>query len=176
MSDRRKIDLIIAGALIILAVALRVLPHPANFAPVAAVAIFGSAVLPRRLALWVPLAAMMASDMIIGLHHLIPVTWGCYALFALAGSYWLKKPGLLKILSLTMASSIFFFIATNLAVWQWDKMYDHTMSGLAQCFTMALPFFRNTAFSDLVYTGLLFSAYYFATKAYRAISSRYITS
>jgi hypothetical protein len=158
------LNLGIAVSLIVAAVMLRVLPHPANFAPVAAVAIFGGAVLPRRLAVWVPLAAMMVSDMAIGWHHLVPVTWGCYALIALASSYVMKKPSLLRGLSLTMASSIFFFAATNLAVWQWDKMYDHTLSGLWQCFTMALPFFRNTALSDLVYTSVLFTLYMLATR------------
>jgi len=44
-------------------------------------------------------------------------------------------------------------------------MYAHTWSGLAQCYTMALPFFRNTALSDLFYTATLFAVYVLATKA-----------
>jgi hypothetical protein len=170
ITKTQLINSAIAVSLIVMAVTLRVLPHPANFAPVAAVAIFGGAILPRRLAIWTPVAAMMASDLIIGLHNLILVTWGCYALIALASSRWLKRPGFKKGLGLTMASSLFFFFATNFAVWIWGGMYEHTLSGLSQCFSMALPFFRNTALSDLIYTGALFGAYYLAVR----LSSRTI--
>lgn len=155
----KTVNLGIALTLITLAVILRILPHPANFAPVAAVAIFGGAVLPKRLAVWTPVAAMVVSDMVIGLHNLVAVTWGCYALIALASSYWMKKPGFRHGLSLTVGSSVFFFGVTNFAVWLWGNMYAHSLNGLAQCFTLALPFFRNTALSDLVYTGALFGVY-----------------
>src|ERR1051326_4449434 len=91
-----RINLAVAASLILIAVSLRVLPHPANFAPVAAVAIFSGSVLPRRLSVWTPLLAMMLSDAIIGFHKLIPLTWGCYALTALASNRWLRSPTLKK--------------------------------------------------------------------------------
>lgn len=151
--------------LILVAVGLRVLPHPANFAPVAAIAIFGGAMLPRRLAIWVPVAAMMLSDLVIGLHSLVAVTWGCYALIALASSRYLAgKLSFLRGAALTLSGSIFFFLATNFAVWVWSGMYEHTWAGLNRCFTLALPFFRNTALSDLFYAGILFGAYALAIK------------
>lgn len=169
MRKNRHLNLAIALALIAMAVGLRVLPHPANFAPVAAVAIFGGAVLPRRLAVWTPVAAMIASDLIIGLHNLILVTWGCYALIALASSYWLRKPSFKRGISLTLSSSLFFFFVTNFAVWVWSGMYVHTWAGLVQCYDMALPFFRNTALSDMIYTGVLFGAYALASQMGRKI-------
>lgn len=162
----------IALCLIALAVTLRILPHPANFAPVAAVAIFGGAILPRKMAVWTPVAAMMISDLVIGLHNLIAVTWGCYALIALASSYWLRKPNLRRGLALTLSGSLLFFFATNFAVWVWSGMYAHTWQGLGQCFSLALPFFRNTALSDLIYSGALFGAYYLAVK----LSARAVTA
>src|SRR4051812_23161113 len=94
--NSKKLNIAIVFYLILLVVTLRLLPHPANFAPVAAVAIFGGAILPRKLAVWVPLAAMVVSDLIIGLHSLILLTWGCYALIALASSYWLRKLTLIR--------------------------------------------------------------------------------
>lgn len=155
---------IIAVCLVLLAAGLRLLPHPANFAPVAAVAIFGGAVLPRKHAIWVPVVAMMASDLIIGLHNLIAVTWGTYALIALASSYFLRKPNFVRGAALTLSGSLFFFFTTNFAVWIWGQMYAHTWAGLVQCFAMALPFFRNTALSDLAYTASLFGIYWLAIK------------
>lgn len=149
----------IALSLIALGVSLRLLPHPANFAPIAAIAIFGGAMLPRRLAVWVPLAAMMVSDSFIGFYSLIWVTWGCYALIALASSHWLRKPTLRKGVLATLGASLFFFIVTNFAVWAASGMYAHTWHGFVQCYVLAIPFFRNTLASDLCYTALLFGLY-----------------
>jgi len=151
--------------LIVGAVMLRLLPHPANFAPVAAVAIFGGAMLPRKLALWVPLSAMMISDAVIGFYNIMLVIWGCYALIALASSLWLRKPTFRRGAALTVSASIFFFIVTNFAVWAAGGMYAHTWAGLVQCYNMALPFFRNTALSDAFYTASLFGLYALANMA-----------
>jgi hypothetical protein len=158
----RRIDIAIAVCLIAFAVMLRLLPHPANFAPIAAVSIFGGAILPRRIGLWVPLVAMMASDFVIGFYKILPVTWSCYLLIALASSVWFKKPKLARGAFLTISASVFFFVVTNFAVWVWGGLYAHTWAGLSQCYTMALPFFRNTLLSDMVYTAGLFTVYAFA--------------
>lgn len=174
--NRSTINLLIALSLILAGVSLRVLPHPPNFAPITAMAIFGGSILPRRLSLWVPLAAMMASDAIIGFHRLIPVTWGCFALIALASSQWFKKPSLGRGAFLAVSSSMFFFVATNFAVWLWSGMYAHSLSGLSQCFTLALPFFRNTLLSDLFYTGLLFGLYWLAVSLGQKIAGRQLAS
>ncbi|OGL35721.1 hypothetical protein A3F65_03550 [Candidatus Saccharibacteria bacterium RIFCSPHIGHO2_12_FULL_47_16b] len=163
--NKNTTNILVAIALIGLVVALRVLPHPANFAPVAAAAIFGGAVLPRRLALWVPLAAMIASDLIIGLHSLVLLTWGSYALFALASSHWLRRNlNFVRGATLTISASIFFFVVTNFGVWATSGMYAHTWAGLIRCYELALPFFRNTLMSDIVYTIVLFGAYWLAIK------------
>jgi hypothetical protein len=163
MIQDKHFSLLIAICLILIAASFRILPHPANFAPVAAIAIFGGVILPRKLALWVPLSAMIISDLVIGLHPLIFLTWGCYMLIALASSTWLRKSNLLKGLSITLGGSVFFFIVTNFGVWAESGMYAHTWNGLMECYYMALPFFRNTVMSDLIYTAALFGIY-FATK------------
>jgi hypothetical protein len=160
---QKQLNLALAISLILIAISLRVLPHPANFAPVAAVAIFGGSVLPRKLALWIPLSVMTISDLIIGLHSLIFLTWGCYALIALISNRILKKQNILNGVSITLFGSVFFYIVTNFGVWAQSGMYAHTWNGLVQCYILALPFFRNTIMSDLFYTGLLFGVYALAT-------------
>jgi hypothetical protein len=150
----------IAIFLILLGVLLRVLPHPANFAPVAAIAIFGGALLPRYWAVGVPVAAMAISDIFIGLHDLILVTWGCYALIALISRWGLKKMEIGRGVLVTLSGSILFFAVTNFAVWAEGRLYVRTLSGLGETYTMALPFFRNTLASDMLYTWLLFGLYW----------------
>ncbi|HSX05302.1 MAG TPA: DUF6580 family putative transport protein [Candidatus Saccharimonadales bacterium] len=154
-----RAELIVALMLIALGISLRLLPHPANFAPIAAIAIFGGAVLPRQIAVWVPLGAMMLSDLFIGLYSMMWVTWVCYLAIALASSHWLHRPNLLRGAALTVSSSLFFFVVTNLAVWVTSGMYAHSWIGLVRCYTMALPFFRNTLASDLAYTAALFGVF-----------------
>jgi len=160
----RKYQIIVALALIVLAVMMRVVPHPANFAPVAAVAIFGGAVLPKRYTLLLPLAVMVISDSLIGWYSIMPVTWACYVLIALASSKWLRGRGFGRGVAMVIGSSLFFFVVTNFAVWAQGGLYPRTLAGLASCYYMAVPFFRNTALSDLIYSGLLFGIYALAVK------------
>ncbi|MCV6605330.1 MAG: hypothetical protein OIF34_08485, partial [Porticoccaceae bacterium] len=55
--------------LIVLAALSRLLPHPPNFSPLIAMALFGGAVIAdRKLALIMPLLALLLSDLILGLH------------------------------------------------------------------------------------------------------------
>jgi len=174
MKDKSQ-GLFISIALILLAVSLRIIPHPANFAPVSAIAIFGGAKLPRKLALSVPLFAMVISDLIIGLHNLVLVTWGCYMLIALASHLWLKKVTIVRTTITAIAASLFFFIVTNFAVWLWSGMYAHTAQGFIRCFTLALPFFRNTLLSDVTYTLGLFGVYSFASKHSLHLDNKVVT-
>jgi hypothetical protein len=159
----------LAVCLITIGIMLRILPHPANFAAITAISIFGGAVLPKKAALWIPLAAMIVSDAFIGFYNLMPLIWGCYLLIALASSHWLRYGNLITGMKLTVSSSLFFFIVTNFGVWLTSGMYSHTWSGLVNCYTLALPFFRNTFLSDTIYTAALFGVYALATRRYHRV-------
>ncbi|HTL70123.1 MAG TPA: DUF6580 family putative transport protein [Candidatus Eisenbacteria bacterium] len=139
--------------------ALRLLPHPMNFTPLTAIALFSGMVLPRRAALAVPVAAMVLSDLVLGLHPLVAVTWGSFLLVALLGSALSNRPGPRTALAGTLAGSLFFFFTTNLAVFLFQDMYPKNASGLAQCFAMALPFFRSMLAGDLLYSAALFGIF-----------------
>lgn len=149
--------------LIVLGVVLRVLPHPPNFAPITAMALFGGALLPKKAGLWLPLVAMMISDAFIGFHPLVPVTWSAFFLIA-----WYSHQRLsgritgANLLVSAVSSSVFFFVVTNFAVWAQGKLYPRTLEGLSDAFVLALPFFRNTLLGDLFFSGVLFGAYYAA--------------
>ncbi len=173
MKGRGEYTLVIAICLVVFAAAARLLPHPANFAPMTAVAIFGGAVLPRKLAWWVPLVAAIISDALIGFYDIMPIVWCCYVLVVLASNVWLRRPTIYKGAAVVLAASSFFFVATNFAVWVASGMYAHSWSGLAECYAMALPFFRNTVFSDAFYSAVLFGLYAVAiTAARRSLAYR----
>lgn len=167
--NRTHINVGIAASLVVLAASLRLMPHPDNFAPIAAVAVFGGALLPRKFAVWVPLSAVILTDIIIGFHDVMPVTWGTYAFIAYASSRWLRQPSVRRGVGFAALGSILFFLTSNFAVWVVSGMYAHTLAGLADCFWMAVPFFRNTLASDVLYTAGLFWVYGLVTHSVPAM-------
>ena len=109
--------LILGASLIFIAALSRLLPHPPNVAPIAAMALAGGVYFERRFALLIPLAALFVSDCIIGFHATIPFVYGSFLATGLIG-IWLhshKKPALIA--GGTLLSSIIFFIVTNFGVW-----------------------------------------------------------
>lgn len=155
-----KITQIISPVLIIfLAVIMRLLPHPPNFAPIAAMALFGGAYLNKRYALVIPLIAMIISDYFIGFHNVILFVYGSFFISGLLGLWLRNHKTLANTFMITFASSLLFFIITNFGVWFVGNMYPKTVSGLVTCYTMAIPFFRNTILGDFFYVGLFFGGY-----------------
>jgi hypothetical protein len=121
---------------------------------------------------------MIISDVIIGMYdwRIMASVWVCYAIVALASSSWLRRPGIIRSGAFAMAASALFFVVTNFMVWAASGMYAHSWRGLADCYALALPFFRNTFVSDVVYTLLLFGAWEFAQQAAKGVRRRHALS
>lgn len=140
---------------------LRVVPHAANFTPIGAIALFGGTYLNKKYALLVPLIAMAVSDVFIGFDSLESrlVVYGSI-LAAGAMGLWLRtRKNVYTITGAAIASSVIFFLVTNLPVFYPASMYPHTWAGALASYTNALPFFRNSLMGDLVYTAALFGGY-----------------
>lgn len=159
-------------ALVGFSIFARLTPHPANFTPLAALALFGGYILPGRWAVAAPVAAMIISDVFIGLHSLILFTWGSLAVIAWLASRRLNTASIENLGLFSLGSSMIFFVITNFGVWMEGKLYARTLEGLISCYYNALPFLRGTVVGDLVYTAIIFSAYAFAVKATGLVNSR----
>ncbi len=162
--------------LIILGFSARLLPHPANFAPIGAMALFAALYLPKRYTLVIPLVAMFISDIFIGFYSL-PIMLSVYIGFILMGLIGLlvkRNKSFSTILGGTLVGSILFFLLTNFAVWAFGTMYVHTFSGLMQSYMMAIPFFKNSLLGDLFYCGIMVGGYEFilSLKAKRALKAQ----
>src|SRR6476620_2427919 len=97
-------------AAILLAAALRLVPHPPNFTPIGAMALFSGAYLGRRaLAFVAPLAAMLLSDAVLGFYSGMWVTYLAVALVALLGAIVLQKRTPVRIGLAAVAGSALFF-------------------------------------------------------------------
>ena len=156
-----------SATLMILAVAaMRLLPHPANFTPILAMALFGGARLGNRTAaLAVPLGAMLLSDLAIeivygrGMHLLLPVVYLCVGLCVGMGRRLRRRRGLFWVAGAGAAGAVVFYLVTNFAVWALWSRYPMNLAGLRECYVAALPFFRGTLLSTLLYSGALFSGH-----------------
>ena len=152
-----KTRLLFLTGMILTAALSRLIPHPPNFSPVAARALFGGATFAgKRLAFVLPLAAMFLSDLILGLHPLIPVIYGCFALIVCLGFWVRRRQSVWRIGGAAFFGAILFFVITNFGVWAIGSFYPKTGSGLLACYIEAIPFFWNTLASDLCYTAVLF--------------------
>ena len=150
--------------IILVAVVLRLLPHPPNFAPIAGLALFGGAYLNKKYALILPLIALFASDLFIGFHSTMPFVYGSFLLSGLIGLGLQSKKSVPTVFGASLLSSVLFFVITNFGVWAVSGMYAPTIEGLVKCYTLALPFFRNTLLGDFFYTGLFFTSYELARR------------
>ena len=145
--------------IILFAVALRLLPHPANMAPIAAMALFGGVYLNKKYALIVPLLSMLFSDVFLGFHNTMIFVYGSFFITGVIGLWLRKRTSFIYLIEASLISSLVFFIITNFGVWLMGNMYPKTVTGLLDCYVMAIPFFRNTILGDLLYVGLFFGGY-----------------
>ena len=163
---------------LILAAALsRLLPHPPNFVPITAMALFGGVYLDKKHTFIVPIAAMFISDYFIGFYP--DMAW-IYASFIAIGciGLWLRNhPGVAQTFASTLVGSLLFFIVTNFGVWISSQVsYPHTAAGLVQCYVAAIPFFRNTILGDIVYVGAMFGLFEMAKKFVPSLRQQPLTS
>lgn len=137
----------------------RIVPHIPNMTAVGALALFTGSTQTFKTSFIVTLGAMLVSDMILGFHPVMWATYGSFFITILLGR-WLKTRSNWKTIGfVTFLSSFQFFVLTNVAVWQTGLMYPKTLSGLLECYIMALPFFRNSLFGDFIYTAIFFGVF-----------------
>ncbi|MGQ0550658.1 MAG: DUF6580 family putative transport protein [Armatimonadota bacterium] len=155
-----RVRLMVLIGVILAAAASRVIPHPPNVTPIAAMALFGGAQFAdRRLAFLVPLSAMFLSDLVIGLHQLLPIIYACFALIVCLGFWVRPRKSVFRIAGATLAGSVLFFIVTNFGVWAMGSLYPKTLEGLVASYVAAIPFFRNTLLGDALYSAALFGGF-----------------
>ena len=146
---------VIVASFIGVGVASRLLDHPHNFVPLAAMAMTVGYYLQSKWGWVVAISALFVSDLFIGFYHL-PVMLAVYGSYILS---WVlgrlaRSGGRGKLLPMSLFGSISFFLITNFAVWAFTSMYAKTVSGLMLSYTMAIPFFKWTLAGDLLFLGI----------------------
>jgi uncharacterized protein DUF6580 len=149
---------LVITAIVLATAALRLAPHPMNFAPIGALALFGGAYFSsKREALAIPLLSLILGDVFTGFHQLIPFVYASFLVSVTIG-FWLRgNRSAPRIAAATVAGAIQFFLVTNFALWASSiGSYAKTADGLAACYLAGIPLFWNTLASDAFYATLLF--------------------
>ncbi|HMV25496.1 MAG TPA: hypothetical protein PLH27_14310 [bacterium] len=161
---------------VLLIVGYRLMPHPWNFVPVTAMAIFGGIYLNRSLAYGLPLASMIVADLFLGMDWTSPVVYASILVSSWIGTrvrnvYENKKQFAVAVGGGTLASSVLFYLTTNFAAWLVIPEYTKDISGLIQSYIMAIPFFKNALAGDMffivVFVGVYEAIHFIVTKLSR---------
>jgi len=159
---------------ILAAAALRLVPHPPNFTPIGAMALFSGAYLGRRgaVALVAPLGALFLSDLVLGFYRGMPTVYFSVALIVIIGWVALRRVSPIRVGGAAIASSVLFFMLTNFGTWLSSGFYPRTLAGLEACYIAAIPFFQNTVAGDLFYAAVLFGGFALLERTVPALRSQ----
>ena len=170
MLGNKRTLVAVAGVLIALCVVARLLPHPPNFAPAAAIALLGCLVFPR---LWhvglVVVLGMGIGDWLIGVYDFgVMLTVYASLLIPLAARRFVAdSPTAVRIGSAAIGAGVGFFLTTNAAVWFFGNAYPPTTEGLLASYVAGLPFLKWTLAGNLFWSAALFGAFRLGARASR---------
>jgi hypothetical protein len=172
--------LIISGMILLAAISRFLpiaVPSMANFSPVGTMALFGGAYFAKKQwAYIVPMMALWLSNLVLNnvfyTKYYPTFSFGfelavfvSFALVVAIGIVLLKKVNVINLLTANVLGTIGFFLISNFLVWAGGTMYPQTIEGLGMCFTMGLPFLKNTLLSNLLFSAVMFGTFeYFKTQ------------
>jgi hypothetical protein len=145
----------------------RVLPHPPNFTPLMAAALFaGAHFADKRLAFLLPLLAMLLADLVIGLHATLPFVYAGMLIATALGIMIRQLRGTRPVVIAALVGSLSFFILTNFGTWLMmsPELYSRDWAGLTAAYVAAIPFYQNSLLSDIVFTAILFGGWALAER------------
>ena len=154
------IVLILAGVL------FRMVPHAPNFTPMLTIALMSGLYFKNKFSILLPIGIMLISDLFIGSHAILPWIYFSFLIIYFLGR--LIKDNSLHVLLGSIGGSILFFIISNFGVWI-NGGYTYSIEGLVTCYMMAVPFFKNTLISTVLFSGIFYSIHHL----FRLLSFRY---
>ena len=143
--------------IIVIGIMTRLLPHPPNFTPILSFALLSGVYSKNNLGIFIPISIMLLSDMILGSHGTIIWVYSSLFVIYLIGYYFIKNISFKNVLLGSLVASFLFFILTNLGVWFIG--YPKTIEGLVACYVAAIPFYKNTLLSAMIYTSVIHASY-----------------
>jgi len=155
-----------------------------SVAPVSAMFLLGGARIANRwLGLLAPLAALLVSDLLIGvimqdpLQYTLHLTQGSvilgFLVIAGLGATLTENATPLRIAATGVAGEVAFYLITNFAFWALTDWYPHTLPGLITNYTLALPFLFRQLLGMAVWGTLLFGGLAWSERSARALTRQW---
>lgn len=157
--------------------------RPMGFAPQIAMALFaGSVSKDKRFAFLFPILSLFISDLLYqflysqglttikGFYSGQLVNYLVIASVTVIG-FLINKNKIGQIFIGSLAGAIYFFLASNFTVWIGGGLdinsqpYPRSLSGLLLCYTEALPFFKWSVISTLIFNAIFFGSFYLLGKS-----------
>ena len=145
-------------SLILILVFARLIPHPPNFTPIIAAAIVSGYFFKNiNLSSFTLLIAMLISDLFIGFYENMIFVYISLLLITLVFHKINKKINFKNLFIYGFAGSLIFFLVSNFGVWALgslgvnDLPYEKSLTGLIECYILAIPFFGNTFLSTIIF-------------------------
>lgn len=182
MQDKNlNYEYVLATILILFASLSRLIPFLPNFQPIMGIAVFSAIIFAKNkyLAFGVPLISMFLSDLLLsifsvkllgyyaGFYDTIIFTYLGFALITISSTFFIRNTKISSLLLGSVGGAIIFFIITNFGSWLYgldinNLPYSKDLNGFLYCYTSALPFFKNTLISSVIFTFALFGVYQFS--------------
>src|SRR5271170_1705479 len=147
---------------------------PWNFSVAYAFAFCAGVYFPGASKWWLPLAVMLATDLLLNIfhYHVAPfssyllLNYAIYAVSIGLGQWFGPRAGFLKLLLGGLLGAMIFYLVTNSLTWLQDPYYAKTIAGWIQALTIGhadihpstWEFFRNTLLSTGIFTALFVGA------------------
>ena len=107
---------------------------------------------------------MLLSDFFIGFYsHMFFVYFSLFFLILVFFSL-TKKINYKNLFIFSFLGSVIFFMISNFGVWIVGDLYERNIDGLIKCYFMAIPFFKNTFLSTLIFSYSSFIMYKSSTR------------
>ena len=161
MTNRRLMGpWLLFGLLLGLALVGRWLQPAWNCTPLAAVAVMGGLLFANwRWAVLLPVTALTLGNLLLptygSLAQLLAV-YACWILPVVLGRWLRRQETGSRLIACGLLPAICFYLVTNFVVWCDGRTYSTTWTGLLECYTAALPFFRTMLAGDLCYLALCY--------------------
>jgi hypothetical protein len=181
IKQMKKQDIILLTALLVALTLIRVFFQIPNFNPLGAIALMGGVLFSSKILRWVvPMGALLLGDILLGLSspmymdYMLSLdflfVYASFAAIILLGTFLSKNASLSKVLGGSIVAAVAFFLISNAGSWITMPQYTKDFAGLMTSYELALPFFRATLVSQIVFSLSIYLAYNLATSRKVAIA------
>jgi len=170
MNKRKQVFFWIVIAVVTIGMLTRVLGLSANISPMLAVLLFGSAYFQKKSwSFLLPIGLYFFVDLYLN-NIVYAEYFGSFQLFGSTGVYvslaiiialgtvLLRKVTIPRVLVSALGAAVVFFLVTNFFSMLTLPQYTKDFAGLMTSYEAAIPFFRSTLASTLIYSAVFFTA------------------